>query len=364
MREVVFLAALLLAIPVLGQQETGPADNLWPLYREGRFEEVIEQGKALLNTGTETAQIQLAVGRSLVDLDRPEEAQPYLMRAIKLDPDRTWVYAWGQVYLGFSHFKLGRLDMARAALIAGRDCQATRNATLTAQNNLRILGLDESFDDWTSFETPHFSFRFSPRLAVFDRAGYARVREEAFDSISQWCGGQPEGKVRFFVWAGPEEAALAGMPTLGFARPREMLIHSLFNQTVGHEMTHIISFHALQPAVQTGLINEGLAITLDQTGRDTMSRARAAVAAGRGGTGETPFLQVGLRALWEDFELLADEYTYPIAGAWVDYLLARGGKDRFVQFFTDQTLEHARQIYGPELEGWIDAFESRLYGEG
>lgn len=356
------LATLLLATAALSQPATDPAAPLWELYQEGRFAEVVRQGTDLLDAGTKTAQVNLAVGRGLADLERWQEAVPFLERAAAGDGAHTWVYAWAQVYLGGAHARLGELDQARAAFLRGRDCRATRNATSTAARNLMVLGLDAYFDGWTPFESEHFSFRFSPRLAVFDRVAFAREREQAYAAISAWFGGGPDRKIRFFVWADPAEAAAADFPALGFSRPDDNLIHASAGQTPGHEMAHVIGHKALQPTVKTGLINEGVSVVLDQTGRDTLARARQAVAQGAAGQGATPFLRVGLRALWEDWDLLADEYTYPIAGAWVDHLLAQGGKPRFLEFFAEQSLAHARQVYGPELEDWIDGFERQLYG--
>ena len=108
------LILLLLAVP-LAAQEKGPADDLWPLYQEGRFEEVVTRGQALLATGTETAALNLAVGRSLVDLKRFEEGMPYLEKAIAQDTNRTWVYAWAQVYLGSSYLAEGNYSRAGQA---------------------------------------------------------------------------------------------------------------------------------------------------------------------------------------------------------------------------------------------------------
>ena len=352
---------LFLAFPVWAQQ--GSADPLWGLYKQGQFEEVAQQGKALLNTGTDTAQINLAVGRALADLGQLDEAMPYLVRAVKADPDHSWVYAWAQIYLGNCHSQKGELEQAGKAWKLGRDCGATRNATRTAVGNLRVLGLDEYFGDWITFESEHFSFRFSPRLGVFDRAAYARAREEAYANISSWFGGGPDRKIRFFVWADHAEAGVAGMPPLGFAKPANYLIHAHVQQTRGHEITHVISHHALHPIAKAGLVNEGIAIVHDQTGRDTMLRAQEAVAKGLAGHSDEPFIRVELRALWEDFELLSPEYSYPIAGAFVAHILTAGGKEKFMEFFPDQTFEHAKVVYGKELETWIEDFEAQLYDD-
>ena len=358
MKTVITLALLLNLIPVQGAlaQDGGPADVLWEYYGKGDFEEVIAQGKALLVTGEETAMVNLAVGRSYVDLEKYDEGFPYLTRAVELDTDKTWVYAWAQVYLGVLHFKTGNEQRAAQAWILARDCRATRNATRNAENNLKFLGLSEFFFEWKPFETDHFLFRFSGRLENFDRVEFARSHEEAYEKISAWFGGGPEEKTRFFLWSSGDEAKEAGMPPLGFSRPRANLTHAALGQTLGHEMTHIISHYAINPTVVTGLINEGIAVHMDLTGRDQMKRARGIVEK----TVPRP-LKVSIPALWLDWTLAPDTFSYPLAGAFVNMLLEKGGKERFLEFFKDQSYSHALEIYGNDLHDWIRDFEEELY---
>jgi len=348
--------AMLLNATVALAQETGPADDLWPLYREGRFEEVITQGKALLATGTETAAVNLAVGRSLVDLQRFEEGIPYLEKAIDQDANRTWVYAWAQLYLGNSYLAQGNYQRAGQVWTLARDCDATRNATRNAGNNLLGFGLSEFFADWQEFETEHFSFLFSDRLTDLDRVQYARNREEAYEKISTWFGGGPDQRIRFIVWANQDEADEAGMPSLGFSRPALNLTHTLVQQTVGHEMTHVISYHALKPTVRTGLINEGTAVHMDLTGRDQMQRARGILESLK----PRPPI-VSIPALWLDWSLAPDAFSYPLAGAFVQMLIDKGGKEKFLEFYPDQSYAHAQAIYGDDLLAWTEEFEKRLY---
>ncbi len=354
MKRMILTLAVLLTAAAAGAQQ-GPADRLWGLYKEGRFEDVIREGKVVLTTGTPTAQVNLAVGRALVDTGKFEESLLYLESATRLDPGKTWIFAWGQVYLGFVHLRLDRPDQARDAWIKARDCGATRNATSNAVNNLLILGLAEPYDDWKTFSTGHFEFRFSPNLENFDGVTYARQHEEAYETIVAWFGGGPVKKINFFVWADKTEAAEAGMPELGFSRPEFNLVHARAEQTVGHEMTHVISAHALQPDVVVGLINEGIAVYHDQTSRDQLSLARKALA--EAPEGRVP---VALGALWEDWSLLPGEISYPVAAAWVAILIEKGGKETFLEFFKDQSLAHARQVYGTDLQTWMDEFDAAL----
>ena len=353
------IAAALLAAPA-SAQEAGTADPLWELYREGRFAETVEQGKALLASGTETAQVNLAVGRGLADLGSCGEAKLFLRRAADLDAAaKSWVYAWAYVYLGNCHWQAGDREAARRAWVLAEEAQATPNATANARGNLMGLGIDPSYDDWTTFTTEHFRFRFSDALTDLDERAYARAHEDAYAAISRWFGGGPDEPITFFVWADQEEASAAGMPTLGFARPEFNLVHCRAAQTVGHEMTHVIAVAALQPTVRVGLINEGTAVYHDQSGRDRLATARRALAGAQTESGG-PLPAVGLRALWDDWSLLPTEVSYPLAGAWIARLVEKGGREKFLEFFRDQSRAHAREVYGDELEAWIDGFEADL----
>ncbi len=331
----------------------GPADPLWPLMRQGEYDEVIRQGKALLSTGTETAAVNLAVGQALVRTGSCNEAEISLVRAIQLDRERTWVYAWGNVDLGNCLWYADDAVGARRAWIAARDAAATANATSAAEGSLRGSGLAEFYDQWSTFTTDHFEFRFSPRVEV-DPAWYARSREEAFSIISAWFGGAPAGPIRYHVWADQAEATSRGMPILGFALAEQRVVHCRLAQSRGHEMTHVISHHALEPTVLTGLINEGTAVFMDLNGTDRMADARRAL----GAAADLP--EVAVAALWEDWSLLPTEVSYAVAGAWVERLIERGGKERFMEFFREQDLAHARSVYGDELEDWLREFDADL----
>ncbi len=337
-------------------QEKGPADDLWVLYKQGQFEEVVAQGRVLLATDTETAQVNLAVGRSLVHLEKYDDAFPFLTKAVQMDPEKTWVYAWAQIYLGVTHYKLGDDDRASQAFILGRDCHATKNATRNAESNMLALGLSEFFSEWVPFETEHFSFRFSGRMTDFDRVEFARNHEDAYAVISKWFGGGPEEKIRFLLWSSQDEADEGGIGPLGFSKPDLFLTHAVVGQTIGHEMTHIISFHALNPTVRSGLINEGTAVIMDQTNRDQLKRARDLM---QEETEEQ--IRVSIPAMWEDWSLAPSGYSYPVAGAFVAMLIEEGGKDKFLEFFVDQSYGHAQVVYGSDLSGWIEDFEEKLY---
>jgi len=334
--------------------------ELWDIYKQGQFEEVINQGKALLNTGTESGSILLAVGRSLVDLQRHGEALFFLQRTVAADPQRTWIYAWGQVYLGKCRYHLQEMALAKEAWISARDCGATANATNEAVYYLKMLGLAEKYDNWNHFETEHFSFYFSPDLTGVDVKLYAQQHDEMFDYVTAWFKVSIERKSRFFVWGNKEEAHLAGMPELGFTMPEKYISHVGLSQTTGHELTHLVSHHAINPLVKTGLINEGIAVFLDGTGRNWLELAKEARMAQAKSRGTAEAVPLSVMSLWLDWDSQTVDVSYPVAGAFVNMLIEKGGRDRFLEAFKDQNSKNFHKVYGSDLTVWINDFDASL----
>lgn len=337
-----------------------PALPLWDLYKQGQFEDVVFQGKALLNTGTESGAILLAVGRSLTDLNKQDEAQFFLQRAIVADYQKSWIYAWAQVYLGKCQYHLQDIESAAKSWVLARDCRATRNATQEANRYLANLGLSDRYVSWEKHETEHFVFHFSPGLVGADKELFSQQHEDMYDYQTIWFGGGPDRKTRYFIWKDAEEASQAGMPALGFSLPEYFVSHVRFEQTVGHEMNHIISHHAIKPATKTGLINEGSAKFFDGTGRNWMEVAKGARAAQAKNRGTGEAVPLSVMALWLDWGSQTIDVSYPVAGAFVEMMVKNGGQERFLEAFKDQSPENFGQVYGEEFAQWVSDFDAHL----
>ena len=86
----------------------------------------------------------------------------------------------------------------------------------------------------------------------------------------------------------------------------------------------------------------------------------------RKGTGNTRvhsgrgLSSVDVRALWRDWSTLPTTVAYPVAGALIEMLHRDGGLPALRALLRTQTLDDARRIYGPALDGWLDAFQARL----
>jgi hypothetical protein len=61
---------------------------------------------------------------------------------------------------------------------------------------------------------------------------------------------------------------------LAFTQPPLCLTHTGIRNTLGHEMTHTISFFAAKPIKKTALISEGVCVYFDLAKRDNLNQLK------------------------------------------------------------------------------------------
>lgn len=344
-------AVLLLVAPAFAQE--APNRDLHELYGQGQKARALELARERLAASPGDRDLNLLVGRCLVDLGGGVAGRPYLQPVVDANL-ADWQHAWAQFYLGYIAVLEGNDELGRALWNEVREAKLTQNVARNADGHLSGFALAEAFADWRHLETAHCRFTFSPALADRDLQAFADEHEAAWKYLTGFFGGEPPWQVRYVVWSSKEEALrVAGIKDLGFARPEACLVHCRWDQTVGHELAHVVSYQALKPKSRTALINEGLAVSLDLTGRDRLATARQAVAA-------AGLDSLDLAALWENPPTDQEAWFYPVAGAWVQSLQERGGKDALFQLCREQTLANARVVYGESLGEWMDAFVAKL----
>jgi hypothetical protein len=341
---VCFVLSLRMLVAAATQEE------IWKIYNSGEAAKAAELGLAAIKNEPENTELRQVTGRALVDSGQFAAALPHLEKVVELDGNKTWQSAWALAYAGYAHYGLSDYPNSQAALEASLKLAATRNVVSFAQRAQALLGFAPVYTNWVTIETEHFRFHFSPDTLDVGTNRFAAIREMAFLSINRFFQAKLPKKIDFFAWRNSADAEKAGVGTLGFARPEFSIVQSAVNQTRGHEMTHVICYHAMKPVHRTGLINEGIAVYFDGTGRDRMVMAKSAVAAAKMGT-------VSLTNMW------TGRVSYPIAGAFIERLHKKGGDDKLKQLARDQTLAAAQRIYGAELEAWMAAFEQELAGK-
>lgn len=345
-RLILFSLSFLISTSILSQDY----EELWDLYSSGDYDLVIDVGESLLEIDPEGVELNLLLGRAYADNNEPGQAIPFLKTAIRSSNSNSSNNAWAGNYLGKCYFAIGEYDAARNALEKCVALNATKNVTSSSKSWLRTFGFHPFFEDWDVIESTHFVFHFSPDTHVEDKMEYVEIRERAFKQINSFFTASLPKKIDFFVWNSNKEGANVGLDQIGFAKPNFCLLHSRYNQTIGHEMTHIISNYITNNLQKTTFINEGTAVSFDLEQNNKMVISKNAL------NGQL----ISIKQLWEDWSILSTEISYPLAGAFVSRLIEWGGREKFLEFFKDQSLDNAWSVYGIELDDFITSFEDEF----
>ena len=341
-----FLFSCTFSITVYGQNY----DKLWQLYSDGNFEEVVSLSKNELESNPNDPNLNSLTGRSLTELQSYIEAVPYLQNVVSNIAADASSKAWALNYLGKCYFALGEYEKSRNNLVECIELNATKNATNSSRGWYGVFGFDSYFNGWKTIETEHFIFHIQPNTKIRGLEKFIEERKDAFTKINSFFESTIPKKIDYFFWNSNSDAKNVGIPELGYAKPEYCLIHSLYDQSVGHEMTHVIIHHLTRNPKKISLINEGTAVHFDQTGLDKLGIAKNRLS-------NQP---VSIIELWENWVTLPADISYPLAGAFLKYLLEKGGKEKFIELLKDQTFENAALIYGEQLGGIITEFEESL----
>ncbi|MCZ4694173.1 hypothetical protein DWB61_05295 [Ancylomarina euxinus] len=323
--------------------------DLGKLYSKGKFEKAIEKGMLKLELLPDDAILNMIVGRSNVAIGKYKTAIPFLQKALAGKTDQASVQSWCLAELGTAYYHTGQEKMGVESLKKAIGMNATRNCTRFAHNQLMRFQENTFFQKWNIHETKHLRFHFQDESIIENVENYIKQHEEAYLNINNFFKIDLPKKIDFFVWKDREEAHnLFGRP-LGFANSERKIINAWYQQTKGHEICHILCDIAIQPMKKSKLINEGICVFFDQTTRNKMDQARKVL----------PKDEFHLLELWESPTQYERDLSYPMGGAFVDFLIHKGGNDKLKQLLKDQTIENAEKIY-PNFKDLVKTFEAML----
>jgi tetratricopeptide (TPR) repeat protein len=287
------------------------------------------------------------LGRALVDIGQYSEAIPLLK--FVAENDNSWQKAWSVGYLGSAYFMLADYENSKAALQTATQLNITKNATAYAGRNWLLFGYDPFFADWKTGETAHIRFHFQ-NMGATEMESFMQSREKAFETINSFFGSVLPKKIDFFVWQSKDDALKILKANLGFADPQFCVIHAHFQQTRGHELTHVISGYSGKIQKKTGLINEGTAVCFDLSNNNRKEMVKTWV--------QTNNLKIDIKDAWNNWSKYPQELSYPLSGLFVEELISRFGKEKFLEFFTNQTYENALKVFGLETDTVIEEFQN------
>lgn len=317
-------------------------------FKNGEFEKVIELGKKILESEPNDFDGLLGIGKAYNNLNEFNNAIPFLDRA-KESAEKDWQYTWVNIELMESYFAVGNIKQAKEYYNKSLERKGTKNSTKKLRNLALLFGFDKAYDDWETMETDNVIFHFQNSNSISDKEEYVSERQKAFSNINSFFQSDLPKKIDFFVWKSNEEAMKVLNTSLGFSKPKYCISHNRDNQTKGHEIAHNISFWLDKANTRNRLINEGIGVYFDQTNTNRLEKAKKTV----------KNKKIDTKELWINGKNYSEQFLYPIAGAFVEYLIEID-KEKFLELCKNQSYENAELIYGAVLEKIISEFNKKL----
>lgn len=317
-------------------------------FNNKEFEKVIELGKQVIESSPNDFDVLLGIGKAYNSLNEFRNAIPYLENAKKYS-EKEWQFAWSNIELMESYFAIGEIEKARKFYINSLKYRGTKNSTKKLRGLALLFGFDKVYKNWKRFETDHIIFHFQNENSILDIKKYVKERQKAYFSINVFFESELPKKIDFFVWKSNEEALKVLKTSLGFSKPKYCISHNRDNQTKGHEIAHNISFWLSKRNKRNRLINEGIGVYFDQSNTKRLENAKQAI----------QNQSFDIKELWINGEKYSEQILYPIAGAFIDYLILFD-KKKFLKLCVNQSYENAELIYGTEFKNIISEFNQKL----
>lgn len=353
MKTIILITFFLTSLIAFGQNSI--ITDLWKLYQSKDYETVIENTKPYLEIDSLKVDLNLLLGRVYADKGDFRSAIPYLNYTLKNDPNNLCKKAWALSYLGTCYFMLQDYDISQRATMECFDLnrldRRTKYAIDNAYKQILFFGFDNFYRNWKIVDSDNFRFHFQD-MSESEIKNYILTREEAFQSINSFFNSHLPKKIDFFVWNSRHDAKKILKANLGFAFPDFCIVHAYYQQSKGHEITHVISNYTTKILNTTKFINEGVAVCFDHSDIDKLEQVRK--------WKTKKHKQIVIKDYWENGEKYSEEIIYPLAGLFVKELIDNFGKEKFLEFFKNQTYNNAKLIFGGKLDNMIEEFENKI----
>lgn len=317
-------------------------------FKNKEFKKVIELGNKLLESEPNDFDGFLGIGKAYNILNEFDNAIPYLEKAQNYS-EKDWQYAWANIELMESYFAIGNIKKAQEYYENSLKYEGTKNSTKKLRSLALLFGFDKTFKDWKVIETKNIIFHIQNGTSIADKNEYVAERQKAFSNINDFFQSDLPKKIDFFVWKSNDDAMKVLNTSLGFSNPKYCVSHNRDNQTKGHEIAHNVSFWLDESNTRNRLINEGIGVYFDQTNTNRLEKAKKTV----------KNKETDIKELWLNGNNYSEQFLYPIAGAFVEYLITID-KEKFLELCKNQSYEKAELIYGTELDKIISEFNKQL----
>jgi len=271
------------------------------------------------------------------------------LKKCELLADKDWVKSWVAIESIKTYFGLGNIDEAKKAFFQANEIKGTENSFKELKYIGLLFGFDKIYEDWKIRTSENIIFHFEETISLAEMDRIVSTRQKAFQEINIFYNSKLPKKIDFFVWNQKERHNEHLKTDLGFTKANYCVSHNRHDQSPGHEIAHNISFWKNFDNIRTKFINEGIGVYFDQQKNDKMYVARQTFRKNA----------VDVRAIWKNHETVADDVLYPIAGAFVEFLI-KYDKNKFLKLVENQTYDSAEKIYDGKIEELISLFYIEL----
>jgi tetratricopeptide (TPR) repeat protein len=356
MRILAFFVLIILFAPlgVVAQNR----DKLTQLYINKKFDEAIVEGKRQIVEHINDNTTYLIIGRSFVDIGQFDSSIAYLVEAIRIDSDRTWISSWGHAYLGNALLRTGNVDLGVSELNKCLSQNKTPNSTAYAQKLLLSqidvnVMVEEMGLIKIETESILYYIQDTEELPV-SLHRYIAEHDSAYTELKRIFKSQLQHKLEFFVFTQKRKSEKALKRKLGFSLPEAGRCFSLSYQTLAHEMTHVISYWSLgiKPKSISRFINEGVAVCFDMSRSNLYLKASVAA--------KEYSIKKSVLEVWASDRDFPDEFVYPFSGAFIHYLYSHVSSDVFEAFIKDQSISNLKGLLKSDFDIVISDFDRKI----
>ena len=348
----ILLILVMIQLVVVAKSQSPQLKELWKLFDKKKYDELIEKGKELLEKNPDQVEYNFWVGRAYFRKELAEESLPYFLKAAKHDDPHSTIKARAQLYLGVCYYMKGDLEKSREAFIEGRSIKTYAWYNESNEYYYERLGFDEFYKDWSNFETEHFRFYFQDTTDI-NHNRFMNDCEIAYCKIDSFFNAELPKKIDYFVWASRIDAMNILKRELSYTDGYLCYIHGGNNETEGHEIAHDISFNSVDVEKYQTFIYEGTATYFDQTNlnkeeyfKELMKRSKKK--------------KVSVKDVWLHWRDYDSNYFYTLGGLFVGELIKEYGKEKFLEFFVNQSYDNAKKVFGKGFDDFIKEFEAKF----
>jgi len=317
-------------------------------FKNADYKNVIKYGKQILKKDSLDLDALLGIGKSYNALNQYNKSLNYLLKLNK-NAKKDWQFSWVNIELVEAYFSTGNYRKAKEHYYKSLKYKGTKTSNKKIKKLSLLFGFDNVYKNWKTIERKNIIFHFQDVSLIKNVSHYMKSRENAFININSFFSSKLPKKIDFFVWKSNDEAKKVLGINLGITFSKYCVSHNRINQTIGHEITHNISFWIDNLIERTRFINEGIAVCFDNSNKNKLDLAKKVYHKDK----------VQISKLWKDGNEYSEKELYVIAGAFVETLI-QFDKDKFLELCKNQSYGNAEIIYGKNLKNIILNFEKEL----